>query len=45
MVLTVILAGFKKFVQRYCRITGSRDTKSACFDAIWQTVGGKGADF
>ncbi|PRS44212.1 hypothetical protein C6W19_00330 [Bacillus sp. RJGP41] len=45
MVLTVILTGFKKFVQRYFRITGSRDTKSACFNATWQTFGGKGANF
>jgi len=26
-------------------LLASRDTAAACFDAAWQTVGGKGADF
>ncbi|MCP1153446.1 hypothetical protein NKS27_13630 [Peribacillus frigoritolerans] len=26
-------------------LLGSQDTTCACFDTVWQTVGGKGADF
>ncbi|WP_459735082.1 hypothetical protein [Peribacillus sp. N1] len=26
-------------------LLASRGTAAACFDAAWQTVGGKGADF
>ncbi|MFY0779671.1 hypothetical protein AB1K18_05135 [Peribacillus simplex] len=41
---TVILIGLKKFATP-AELLASRDTKGACAEGAWQTVGGKGADF
>ncbi|MBT2664984.1 hypothetical protein J7J00_05715 [Bacillus sp. ISL-4] len=43
--ITIILIGLKKFADTPAELLASRDTTGACFDAAWQTVGGKGADF
>ncbi|MFS0668120.1 hypothetical protein AB1L12_09360 [Peribacillus frigoritolerans] len=39
------LVGLKKFATLLPNLPASRDPTGACFDAAWQTIGGKGADF
>ncbi|USK75886.1 hypothetical protein [Peribacillus frigoritolerans] len=39
------LVGLKKFAMLLPNLPASRDPTDACFDAAWQTTGGKGADF
>ncbi|KOR77606.1 hypothetical protein AB9M93_04245 [Peribacillus frigoritolerans] len=39
------LVGLKKFATLLPNLPASRDPTDACFDAAWQTIGGKGADF
>ncbi len=39
------LVGLKKFETLLPNLPASRDPTDACFDAAWQTIGGKGAEF
>ncbi|MDQ7863067.1 hypothetical protein RCO48_24640 [Peribacillus frigoritolerans] len=43
--MPVLLKGWKKFATLLLNNWLAETPTDACFDAAWQTVGGKGADF
>ncbi|MGM1032712.1 MAG: hypothetical protein ACQEXK_09620 [Bacillota bacterium] len=45
MFFPVLLNGWKKFATLLPNIWLAETPQLLCFDAAWQTVGGKGADF